>query len=378
MQILRGLCSAAALAACFAAASSRFQNRSAWTIETAKLRVTILESGGHVGEIVLKGPGEVNPLWVQSRPTIDADQYDPARHEKLYGGGSGARLMSGLVGHNLCFPYWGDPSPAEARAGMTFHGETGIVRWKQISAADNALTVSADLPESRTRFTRTVRVDGQIAYFDETAENQSAWDRPIGWCEHVTLGPPFLERGVTVIDASLTRGRNYGAGSRGEFVWPHGFEQQAIDLRRIRNLARSAGFVNNFLVDPSREYGFFAAFNPKSNLLFGYLFRRAQFRWMNIWEANEPEMFTRGMEFSNTPVHGTLRALMKEQELFGTPTYEWLEARGKLRKRYCAFSVKVPASFAGTSDVRVSGNRLEIVEQATGKRFNLPFRADWL
>jgi len=81
--------------------TSRFQNRDSWVIETPTLRDSIMQSGGHVAEIVLKGGAEVNPLWVQNRPTLDAEQYDPAKHEKLYGGGPGARLMAGLVGHNL-------------------------------------------------------------------------------------------------------------------------------------------------------------------------------------------------------------------------------------------------------------------------------------
>src|ERR1700704_4181211 len=83
--------------------TSRFQNRDSWVIETPTLRV---QSGGHIAEIALKGGAEVNPLWVQNRPTLDANQYDPAKHEKLYGGGPGARLMSGFLGHNLCFPFW--------------------------------------------------------------------------------------------------------------------------------------------------------------------------------------------------------------------------------------------------------------------------------
>src|SRR6266853_4298914 len=85
--------------------TGRFQNRDSWVVDTPALRVSIMQSGGHVAEIVLKGGGEVNPLWVQNGPTLDAEQYDPARHEKLYGGGPGARLMAGLVGHNLCFPF---------------------------------------------------------------------------------------------------------------------------------------------------------------------------------------------------------------------------------------------------------------------------------
>ncbi len=374
MQWYRFL-SAVSLAAAGAAATgpSRFQNRDAWTVDAPRLRVTIVQSGGHVGEIVLKGEGAVNPLWIQGRRTIDPETYVAARDAKFYGGGSGAKLMSGLMGHNLCFPFWGDPSPSEAAAGMTYHGETGVVRWRQLAGRDDSLTLRADLPESRTRVTRTVRVRGQIAYFEETAENESAWDRPVGWCEHVTLGPPFLERGATVIDASLTRGRASGDPTHREFRWPQGFEKQTIDLRKIRDVKAAEGFVNDFLVDPSREYGYFAALNPRLHLLFGYVFPRAQFRWLNIWEANNAEMFTRGMEFSNTPVHGTLKVLVRTPQLWDTPTFEWLDAKSKLAKRYCAFSARVPENYRGVADIRVQGANLEIVERETGKTMRLEF-----
>ncbi|HZT34008.1 MAG TPA: hypothetical protein VFA33_29220 [Bryobacteraceae bacterium] len=365
--------------ACAAAvAPSRFQNRDAWTIDAPRLRVTIMQSGGHVAELVLKGGQEVNPLWIQSRRTIDPERYVAARDEKFYGGGSGARLMSGLLGHNVCFPFWGDPSPSETVAGMTYHGETGVVRWRQVSAAGDSLTVTAELPESHTRFTRTVRVRGQVAYFEETAENETAWDRPVGWCEHVTLGPPFLERGATVIDASLTRGRVSGDASGREFRWPQGFETQPIDLRRIRGLASSPGFVNDFLVDPARQYGFFAALQPKLGLLVGYVFPRAAFPWLNIWEANNAEMFTRGMEFSNTPVHGTMKVLFRNPSLWGLPTFEWLDAKSRLTKRYCAFSLRVPQDYKGVADVRIRRDQLEIVERETGKTTALEFEADRL
>src|SRR5262245_11027853 len=96
----------AALALVAAASSAqvrtaKFHNRDAWVLETPAMRVTVMQVGGHIAEIVLKGEGAINPLWVQKRPTIDATDYDPARHEKFYGGGSGARLMSGLLGHNI-------------------------------------------------------------------------------------------------------------------------------------------------------------------------------------------------------------------------------------------------------------------------------------
>jgi hypothetical protein len=330
------------------------------------MRVTILEWGGHVAEIVLKDANGLNPLWIPSRPTIDPDQYVTMKHEKLYGGGPGARFASGQMGHNLCFPFWGNPSEAEYAAGMTYHGEAGITRWTRAVGTNNALTITAVLPESRTRFTRTVRVGDQVVWFDEVADNESTWDRPIGWCEHVTLGPPFLERQATLIDASLTRGEAYGR----ELSWPLGADQEGtVDLRRVQR--RATRLLNHFLVDPNREWGFFTALDPDRHLLFGYAFRRADFPWLNVWEANNEQMLVRGMEFSNTPVHGTTKALVQTPRLFGLPTFEWLDARGKLAKRYCAFSVLVPEGFCGIVDVIVHGEELTIVERDTGRTLTL-------
>src|SRR5260370_19865618 len=128
-----------------------FSRRRAWTVETEFLRVTVLQCGGHLAEIVLKDANHVNPLWVQSRPTIDSDAYDPAIHGHLYGTSPEARLLSGLTGHNLCFPFWGNPSSSEIAAGMTFHGETNIRRWQLATESCDEITLEVQLPESSTK-----------------------------------------------------------------------------------------------------------------------------------------------------------------------------------------------------------------------------------
>jgi hypothetical protein len=354
--------------------SLKYQNRNAWRIESPELRVTILEGGGHIAEIVLKAKGDLNPLWLQDRPTMEPMEYVPERHEKIYGGGPVAKLMSGLMGHNLCFPYWGNPSDSEYKAGMSFHGETGVVRWKKLDYrqqnGETQLKVAADLPESQTRFTRTITLvtGAPVVYFENLAENLTALDRPIGWCEHVTIGPPFLKKAVTLFDASLTRGRAIGDTGRDEFRWPEGQAETRVDLRTVRDVERS-GFVNNFLVDPSKEFAYFTAANPEARLLVGYLFPRKEFPWLNIWEANQPPsdtqpgLLTRGLEFSNTPTHGSLKALIAVPTLWEVPAYEWLNARSILVKRFCAFSAELPEGFRGVQDVKVGDRSLEIIER---------------
>jgi len=364
--------------------STKLHNREVWQIESPQLRVTIAQVGGHIAEVVLKGKHEINPLWVQTRPTIEPTQYMREKHEKLYGGGPAAKLLSGLVGHNLCFPYWGDPSSSEYQAGMTFHGETGIVRWHRIgerqAGSRQQLSITADLPESRTRFTRIISLTAgePVVYFENRAENLSALDRPVGWCEHVTVGPPFLKKGVTLFDASLTRGRNLGDSSEKTFDWPTGQAETAIHLRTVRDVERS-GYVTNFLVDPKEEFGYFTAVNPEQRLLFGYLFRRTEFPWLNVWEANQaatneqPAMLTRGLEFSNTPTHGSLRAMVAVPRLWDVPAYEWLNARAGLVKKFCAFSAEVPERFKGVQEIRIKDKALEIVERDNGRVVRIAF-----
>jgi hypothetical protein len=272
---------------------------------------------------------------------------------------------------------------------MTFHGETGIVRWQKIGVLEEGsrqqLSITADLPESRTRFTRIISLTAgePVVYFENHADNLSALDRPVGWCEHVTVGPPFLKKGVTLFDASLTRGRNLGDSSGKTFDWPTGQAETTIDLRTVRDVEKS-GYVNNFLVDPKGEFGYFTAINPEQRLLLGYLFRRNEFPWLNVWEANppkagdQPAMLSRGLEFSNTPTHGSLKAMVAVPTLWEVPAYEWLNARGALVKKFCAFTAEVPDGFKGVQEVRIKDRALEVVERDNGRVVRIGFDASRL
>ena len=354
--------------------ATTYLDRPAWTLESQELRISILQCGGHIGEITLKSGSEVNPLWVPPLPTIDSDQYDPSVHGAIYGANAEARLLSGLAGHNLCFPYWGDPSKAEAAAGMTFHGETNIRRWSLLKETPDQLSLEVQLPESAMSFRRVIRVKGTTVQVDSVAVNQSAWDRPFGWCEHVTFGPPFLESGMTRFDASADKGFVTGQPGGETFPWPTGKSgaqsSATFDLHKFAGVEHS-DLVNSYLLHPDRPWGWFTAFHPKYSLLIGYLFQREHYPWLNVWENNDKRRVTRGMEFSNTPHHGTMKVLIKSAEMWGAPTYEWLEAKSPVTKSFTVFLSRVPPDFRGTQDIQVSSGKIEITEAGAGRRFQV-------
>src|ERR1017187_7135873 len=127
--------------------------RRAFVLENSQMRVSTLPGGGFIGEVRFKSDDpkkSVNPLRVPHYPTIDPYTYDIARHGDLYGTGIQRRLMSGYIGHFLCFPQFAASSPAEFRQDNGQHGEALAVEWKlqQVESPKDAgrLRYSADLP----------------------------------------------------------------------------------------------------------------------------------------------------------------------------------------------------------------------------------------
>lgn len=346
-----------------------FHNRPAWQIESDQIFVSVMECGGHTAEMTFK-PTAINPLWIQGCPTIDPDQFDPEIHGALYGNNSEGRLMSGVLGHNLCLPYWGNPSDAEYRAGMTCHGETNVIRWQALSYEPDLLTIEARLPELGLRVERTLCCSGAIVYFDTVVENLTPLDRPFAWCEHVTLGLPFLDVHDTGFFATLGKGFQTYSVDRELFHWPEGRGQIRCDLRRFSEQPHS-DLINAFLVDSPGDVAFSAAWNPRLGSLYGQVFSVSEFPWLNVWENHDQRRTARAMEFSTTPIDGSLKALVANPRLLDTPTFEWLDARSRLRKSFLSFTLAIPHNYRGIASVHCDGNLLYVRELETGKELTL-------
>ena len=338
-----------------------YRGRRAAAVENRQLRVTVLHEGGHIAEIFDKQTG-VNPLWTPPWASIEPSIYDANRFPE-YGGGPEAKLLAGIVGHNLCLDVFGGPSPDEAAAGITVHGE-GPVEPYEITAADGLLRMSCRLPLSQLAFERRLELHDRTVRILETVENLSACDRPIAWTQHVTLGPPFLQKGVTRFRASATRSKvfesDFGSAAYlipgAEFDWPFAPARGGglVDLRVFNGAPASSAFTTH-LMDPRRECAFFAAFSPEHRLGFGYVWKSSEFPWLGIWEENLSRVhapwngatLARGMEFGVSPFPETRREMIDRSRLFGVPGWRWLPAKGRLSVEYWAIiesAVEVPES----------------------------------
>lgn len=329
-----------------------YRNRRAVQLENDTLRLTVLVEGGHIAEILHK-PSGVNPLWTPPWSSIEPSIYDPKQHLG-YGGDAESKLLSGIMGHNLCVDLFGGPSKDEAAAGVTVHGEASV-RPYSIDVCDGQMTATVEMPLAQIYVQRRLSLDpdGKTVRISETLENLSAFDRPIAWTQHATLGPPFLEKGVTTFHLPATRSKvfegEFGDGymqAGAEFDWPHAPRKDGTteDLRTFTSAKASSAYTAH-LMDPSHDDAFFTAFSPQSKVVFGYKWKRADFPWIGIWEENlsrkdapwSGKTITRGMEFGVSPMPETRRQMIERGSLFGVPAYRWLPAKGRLTANYSAF-----------------------------------------
>ena len=322
--------------------------RRAVSIENASLRVTILVEGGHIAEVLDRRSG-INPLWRPHWDSIEPSSFDPSRHAR-YGGAADGRLLSGIMGHNLCLDIFGGPSAEEAAAGLGAHGEASVVPYA-IDGNDRTLIAHATLPAAGLTVTRRLTLDGYTVAIVEHVTNVTACDRAVGWTQHVTLGPPFLKHGVTEFRASATRSKTFEAAFGPAdylvpgvtFDWPHApaIQGGTVDLQRYNDAPASSAYTAH-LMDPSRTDAFFVAFDPEAHFAFGYVWHRTDFPWLGIWEENRSRSaspwssrgVTRGMEFGVSPFPERRREMIERGRLFDTPTFRWIPARSEVMVAY--------------------------------------------
>ncbi len=356
----------------------RFQGRRAWVMSNGVIQVSVLAGGGHIGEIRLLSDDpkkSVNPMRVPHYPTIDPHEYNPAKHDAIYGDNSSRWLMSGYMGHLLCFPSYGPPSDEETRAGLGGHGEAPIVEWKKMKIENGAegvtLWYGADLPKTNFRVERAITLarGAKSIRVREWVENMTAYDRPINWMQHATFGPPFIEPGKTAMDVSATRGQ-VSTGRPGALSlqpgsavnWPSGTgpDGKPADLRVFQPKPKS-GVYYTMRMDPARTEQFFTMYHPGYRVLIGYVFPNEGYPWIADWQENHNVMprpwngqvVARGIEFGSSPFDEGLRKSVARGSFLGVPAYRWIGGRQRLATEFTIVLAEIPEGFKGVKNLRV-------------------------
>ena len=366
-----------------------WNGRKAYRLSNGLVRLVTLTGGGHIAEFQFVGSSglpSLNPLWDPPWKSIEPYQYRSAHHSSRYGPPTEGKLLSGIVGHNICLDRFGPPSKEEVAQGLSFHGEAPSAKWGKTFARVNServsLALSVRLPAANLHFSREIRLrkGESVAYYAERTRNLAKVDHVFNWQQHVTLGPPFLDPRDCVIVLPAIRGitypDNYDEGKSllapgKEFRWPLAPLRSggSVDLRRALN-RRGLGFVVGLLLDARREIGFIAAVNKKRRLLFGYCFPRKQCPWVAVWEENRATAATpwkrrvqaRGLEFGSSALPLPRDQASAMGNLWGTPTFAFVPARGRVELRYLSFLAQLPPDFRDVVDITVDNNYILIFE----------------
>ena len=355
--------------------------RQGWLLDNEILSLFLMAGGGHIADLRLKGLGGVNPFWAPPWKSIEPWEYRQ-RDAKRYG----VRLLAGIYGHNLCLSGFGDPSPEEEKCGLTCHYEAPVARWSVISKTINKRGVRLEygclLPAAQMRFIRAIsmRANSNIINVRETIQNLARRDVPFTICQHVTFGPPFVEPGVTAFDASAAKGHTspakFGNPQRlkidKDYRWPHGpgANGKNIDLR-FMGKGKNGDFYAN-LMDLKKEQAWFSAINPRLGLLVAYVWRRADYPWLGVWEENysrkqspwNGNTLARGMEFANTPFPIGFRKSVDLGKFQGQRAYAWLPARGRIVHNYFLMALPVNKNCAGVAEIAREKQNFKVKLQA--------------
>lgn len=365
---------------------SQWRGRRAWILGNDLIQATVLAGGGHIAEFRFHestGHAPVNPLWEPPWETMEPSRYREARDAEVYGPAAIGRYLAGMAGHSVCVDYFGLPSEAEIRQGLTIHGEAAVRKWSLLEARvrprEARLRVRVDLPLAGLEFIRELRVrlGETVVYFRETVRNHNRTDHFFQWQQHVTLSASFLLPGRSRVAIPSTRGKTWldGYGTKAllmpglEFSWPHApaRDRTTIDLHQPFP-RRGTGFVAAARIEPKREYGFIAALDLRDRLVFGYSFSRQDFPWVTVWEENRArrespwngQTLARGLEFGTSPFPGLRGESFSLGRLLDTPTLAMVPARGEKTAEYLAFLSPVPDGFLEVQEVERDRRELRV------------------
>jgi hypothetical protein len=310
-------------------------------------------------------------------------QFNQSPLNPLAWNNQGAADEARSMAHFLCLDRWGQPSKAEEANGMPFHGEATRVRWNVVREPGRAgaaiqAEMSATLPLAGLEVRRRMRLASSQALLTVTEEvtNHNKLGRVYNMVQHPTIGPPFLDT-TTVVDSNARQGLMQSSPlpnpEQPSVYWPQALRDgQPVNLRHLTDDPNPN--VVSFTIDD--EYGWVTAANASRGLLLGYLWKKSEYPWLNIWRhVQDGKPLARGLEFGTTGLHQPFGVLLQKGRIFGRPIYAYLDAGERVARSYAAFLFAIPSDYQGVADVRYEAGRITLRERPGGPARELSMEA---
>lgn len=287
------------------------------------------------------------------------------------------READNFRGHFICLGRWGQPSDGEAAAGIKTHGGAVTQIWElQRSALKNELQMQLTAPLEGLHVKRLLTLDEENAVFGVTEKvtNINPLGRLFNLVQHPTLAAPFLTN-ETVVNCNADHGFNYKLNKRPldyAAQWPFGIMED-MDIVNVSRPDKSYNSVFSFTVKKDAKFGWITAYNPKDNLLVGYLWNRDDYPWISLWQDFDGDNIRyRGLEFGTTGMHRSYKEIIAEgnHRVFDEDSYKYIDAGETQSRGYLAFITKTPAGFDEVGYVDFKNNELTITG-IPGKQINI-------
>jgi len=334
----------------------------------------------------MSGPSQIVSIS-NSTASVSVDRHSGAIVDfHLHEGGINPltfkREESNFQGHFLCLGRWGPPSDGEKAAGIITHGEAVIQIWdRQPSTPKNELRMAATAPLEGLHVDRLLALDKENAVFGvtENVTNINPLGRLFNMVQHPTLGAPFLTND-TVVNCNADKGFNYMLNTNPlEFAakWPFGIVEDGDrkDCIILSKLDKPYSSVFSFTIKKDAKFGWITAYNPKDNLLIGYLWNREDYPWISLWQDFDERggIRYRGLEFGTTGMHKSYKEIIEEgnHRVFGEDSYKYIDAGETQSRSYLAFMSETPTDFTEAIDVSFDKKAIIISDTATGKQITI-------
>ena len=339
----------------------RYHGRRAARIENAHVRVTVLQEGGHIAEILDKASG-VNPLWTPPWPTIE-----PSAH----GAGHAAHVRRRLRCPPARRHHGAQPVPRYLRPAVRRRIHGGSQRtWRGARRAVPSCASTATRSIASAHFpiaglvlrapNRSARLSRRHSGNTDEHRGHRSRDRlDAARDAGAAISRTWRRRSFR---ASATRSKvfesTFGAHDyltpAAEFDWPMAprLDGAAPTCRIVYRCGRIERLHCAFDGSQSQPCLLRRVFS-RAGLVFGYVWRPADFPWMGIWEENRSRLQSpwngqtrsRGMEFGVSPMPETRRAMIERAaSCSARRVFDRYAAGASVSVEYCAIVRRADAN----------------------------------